>query len=166
MAQTKEGAIKTAAKAAGLSVYEYLDFIAHGLKKCSFCKRWLSIDDFNSDKSRGDGKATGCKNCKRALWRIKDMESPQKRIVRRDGDKKQARARINTDVQLGLRPNPNDLHCVFCGHKGKDHRHEYHHLCGYATEHHYDVVPVCSLCHGAKSFELTNRERDENGRFI
>lgn len=65
----------------------------------------------------------------------------------RDGDKEQARYLINLDVQKGRRPNPNDLYCARCGHKGDDRRHEYHHHMGYAARHHYDVIPLCSLCH-------------------
>ncbi len=40
MAQTKQGAIKIAAKKANLSVEEYLRKVQKGLKKCTFCKEW------------------------------------------------------------------------------------------------------------------------------
>ena len=33
----------------------------------------------------------------------------------RDGDRKQARQRINVEVQAGRRPHPNSLPCTDCG---------------------------------------------------
>lgn len=67
----------------------------------------------------------------------------------RDGDKKQARQRINVQVRTGVRPHPNTLPCVDCGHiwSPGERRHEYDHHNGYSPEHHYDVVPRCTLCH-------------------
>lgn len=70
----------------------------------------------------------------------------------RDGDKVQARQRVNVEVRTGRRPHPNTLPCVDCGHvwsKG-ERRHEYDHHLGYAPEHHLDVEPVCTLCHHAR----------------
>ena len=67
----------------------------------------------------------------------------------RDGDKLQARSRVNFEVKRGDRPHPNELPCVDCGHvwRGNGNRHEYDHHKGYDAEHHYDVVPVCRRCH-------------------
>jgi len=70
----------------------------------------------------------------------------------RDGDKEQARQRINVEVRTGKRPHPNNLSCVDCGHiwvKG-ERRHEYDHHLGYSSAHHYDVQPVCTLCHAKR----------------
>lgn len=70
----------------------------------------------------------------------------------RDGDKKQARQRVNVEVRTGHRPHPNKLPCSDCGHiwrKG-ERRHEYDHYKGYAAKHHYDVEPVCTLCHARR----------------
>lgn len=70
----------------------------------------------------------------------------------RDGDKQQARQRINVEVRTGYRPHPNSLPCVDCGHvwSNGERRHEYDHHKGYAAEHHHDVVPVCTLCHAKR----------------
>lgn len=68
----------------------------------------------------------------------------------RSGDKKQARQRINVEVQTGRRANSNDFPCVDCGHFGGDRRHEYDHHLGYDAKHHGDVEPVCTLCHAAR----------------
>lgn len=67
----------------------------------------------------------------------------------RNGDKKQARQRVNVEVRSGRRPHPNELPCADCGHVWRpgDRRHEYDHYLGYASEHHYDVESVCTKCH-------------------
>lgn len=67
----------------------------------------------------------------------------------RNGDKKQARQRVNVEVRNGFIPHPNSLPCSDCGHvwrKG-ERRHEYDHYKGYASEHHLHVEPVCTSCH-------------------
>jgi hypothetical protein len=70
----------------------------------------------------------------------------------RDGDKKQARQRINVEVRCGRRPHPNTLRCVDCGHVHApgERRHEYDHHLGYSAEHHYEVQPVCTTCHAKR----------------
>ncbi len=70
----------------------------------------------------------------------------------RDGDKIQARQRINVEVRTGHRPHPNDLPCADCGHiwSEGERRHEYDHHEGYAAEHHGSVQPVCTTCHAAR----------------
>lgn len=70
----------------------------------------------------------------------------------RDGDKKQARQRINVEVRTGYRSHPNTLPCKDCGHVWRpgERRHEYDHFKGYAAAHHYDVEPVCTLCHAIR----------------
>jgi hypothetical protein len=139
--------IKSAATRLGISTKEYLDKINNGYKWCTSCGRWLDRNLFHKDKSRGDGLKSKCKECSKALWRRKAIFNNTKRQERRSGDMKQARSRINSDVEMGIRPNPNDLYCAICGHKGDDKRHEYHHHMGYEAEHHYDVLPVCVNCH-------------------
>lgn len=70
----------------------------------------------------------------------------------RDGDKQQARQRINVEVRSGRRPHPNSLPCVDCGHAWApgERRHEYDHHLGYAAQHHLDVEPVCTTCHAQR----------------
>lgn len=70
----------------------------------------------------------------------------------RDGDRVQARQRVNVEVRTKRRPHPNTLPCVDCGHvwmKG-ERRHEYDHAKGYAPEHHLDVESVCTTCHRSR----------------
>jgi hypothetical protein len=70
----------------------------------------------------------------------------------RDGDRKQARQRINVEVRTGRRPHPNSLPCADCGHVWSEgeQRHEYDHHKGYAPEHHLEVEPVCVDCHAKR----------------
>lgn len=70
----------------------------------------------------------------------------------RDGDKLQARQRINVEVRTGRRLHPNTMPCADCGHVWRDgeRRHEYDHHLGYAAQHHGDVQAVCTLCHAAR----------------
>lgn len=151
------GIAKVTADRLGLSLEEYR-LRATGLKWCTACKEWHQVTAFNRDSSRGDGLATYCSKSRRTGRPLGWHEKPNINPLTgkpgpvpkpsRDGDKKQARARINHQVQNGLRPRPNTLPCSDCGHiwNGGP-RHEYHHYLGYAAEHHFDVVTVCSLCH-------------------
>lgn len=67
-----------------------------------------------------------------------------------DGNKKQARQRVNVEVRTGYRANPNTLPCTDCGHFGPNRRHEYDHYLGYDAKHHLDVQPVCTICHAKR----------------
>ena len=67
----------------------------------------------------------------------------------RDGDREQARQRINVEVRTGRRQRPNVVPCSDCGHVWNpgERRHEYDHYRGYAAAHHLDVEAVCTTCH-------------------
>lgn len=158
MVQTKAGVIKLSANRLGISVEEYTKFVELGLKSCFRCKQWLSKDLFLSDKSRYDGKNPSCRQCKNAYYRSKHKGIPQELRQpmgpephpNRDGDKKQARMRVNLHVKAGRLPRPNNLACVDCGHFGSDKRHEYDHYQGYAAENHLKVQCVCTSCHAQR----------------
>lgn len=87
----------------------------------------------------------------------------------RDGDRLQARQRINVEVRTGRRPHPNTLACVDCGHVWTEgeRRHEYDHHKGYAAKHHYEVEPVCTLCHRRRVSERGElvQTRGADGRY-
>ncbi len=160
MAQTPEGAIKVAAQHIGISPEEYKRLVAAGQKWCMVCRRWQPVGEFGKDRSRVDGLASGCKEGRNAWVRGRYVPRPPPAPGRvyvdpRDGDKLQARGRVNHLVNVGVIPDPNDLACVDCGHvwtKG-ERRHEYDHYFGYAAAHHEDVQPVCSTCHGRRTSE-------------
>jgi hypothetical protein len=70
-------------------------------------------------------------------------------VIPRDGDKKQARRRVNYLITAGILPKPNTLPCADCGHiwEPGERRHEYDHYQGYNPENHEMVEAVCSICH-------------------
>lgn len=76
----------------------------------------------------------------------------------RDGDKKQARKRVNVLVRTGRIPRPNALPCTDCGHVWSpgERRHEYDHYLGYGAAHHLDVQPVCTTCHAQRDAVKTH----------
>lgn len=54
----------TAASRIGISLAEYDALRANGLKWCMGCRTWLATSEFGSDRSRGDGLASRCANCR------------------------------------------------------------------------------------------------------
>lgn len=52
MAQTKEGALKVAAKKAAMTFDAYMDKLASGERRCSLCKAWKAISEFGRDRTR------------------------------------------------------------------------------------------------------------------
>lgn len=81
----------------------------------------------------------------------------------RNGDRKQARQRINVEVRTGYRPHPSSIPCSDCGHIGEDRRHEYDHYLGYAADNHLDVEAVCTICHAARDNAKANQTHCING---
>ena len=65
MGQTREGAIKTAAKTLGITVENYLERISAGQKRCRKCEIWKPVEEFGKDVSRGDKLKTSCFSCNR-----------------------------------------------------------------------------------------------------
>lgn len=171
MAQTKDGALKLSARATGLTVDEYLVKIKNGLKWCTGCKGWHHYSLFGLDSSRRDGLSQFCFSYRKILY--KRMYKPRSRISKkgerfsspRDGDKKQARARVNHLVYIGLLPNPNSLECSTCHGGKKSKRIEYHHHNGYSKEFHEDVIPVCSTCHAVEHGNAKKKTSDSHGKF-
>ena len=152
------GSFKAASVKLGITFEDYIDRVEKGQKNCTDCKQWKDRGLFRIDLSRWDGLCSKCTEC--ASSRGKESYVPveagdlsrmgSKRDNCRDNDKKHARHLVNLEVRTNKRPNPNDLFCAKCGHKGADKRHEYHHHMGYSQEHVYDVVVLCSSCHSVE----------------
>lgn len=170
MAQTKEGAVKCAAAKLGISFNDYSARVAGGFKHCRVCREWKDESEFNIDRSRSGSRAALCRECqsKTAISRyvpsIPERYGPVPKPGR-DGDKLQARARVNQLVKNGLLQNPNDVPCSECGHIGDDRRHEYHHHKGYSAEHHLSVIVLCSKHHARIDKNWINKTRNKKGQF-
>lgn len=148
------GVMKVAAAKAGVSLEEYQHQVASGNKWCGACRSWHPRDAFSADRSRSDGLAAYCSDSQniksKNAYVPKPRPTPGRNFVApRDGDKKQARRRINFMVETSLIPSPNSLPCTDCGHiwSPSERRHEYDHHQGYAGDHHEHVEAVCSTCH-------------------
>lgn len=176
MAQTKEGAMLLAARHHGISLAVYKQK-SKTRKHCVGCKTWRRRDDFWKDRTRCDGLDARCKRCRnefgRSRYKPKPRPKPGRRYVEaRDGDKKQARSRVNYLVRVGILDDPDDVACVDCGHLGEGLRHEFDHFLGYAAEHHEDVEVLCSVCHSKRTHVRgedrwsRRAERDALGRFV
>lgn len=160
MAQTTIGAAKIQAKRIGVTLAFFLEQRANGIKWCRKCKDWRELSCFNKDAARSDGLAVYCRTHRhvevRQPWRPRPNPLTGKPgpapLPPRDGDKAQARHRINVEVRTGRRVHPNTLPCVDCGHTylPGERRHEYDHYKGYTAAHHYDVQAVCTLCHAQR----------------
>lgn len=121
-------------------------------KWCTACKRHHARSEFGRDRSRGDGLAACCLASRRVKTR-----KPQRgrlgvrgwQVPTRNGDKLQARRRVNYLVEQGRIPRPGDLPCADCADEVfiGTYRHEYDHAQGYDGENQLYVEPVCSRCH-------------------
>jgi hypothetical protein len=115
---------------------------------CSTCGCILGPDNI------ADSGRHKCKPCRNAYQRARYIKRgpPGRRgwiAPTRDGDRKQARRRVNYLVEQGLIPKPSDLGCMDCGDgvfPGNP-RHEYDHARGYDGANQLYVEPVCSICH-------------------
>lgn len=161
MAQTKTGAIKTAAKTRNIPVDAYNRLVESGLKWCSGCKRWHIITEFGKDRYRGDGLAAACKVYRKKIYyktyihKVRISKKGSRYSIPRDGDKKQARHRTNHLIALGILPNPNTLLCADCGKIGIK-RNEYHHE-SYAAINQEIVVVLCTKCHAKRHMKTKTR---------
>lgn len=148
------GCMKAAAARLGLAFADYMTRVEAGEKWCAGCKAWHYRGVFGADASRTDGLAASCQTARSAVHQRTYVKRPRVSkagvflVPTRDGDKRQARARVNHAVDVGRLPDPNTLPCADCGHAydGKT-RHEYDHHMGYAAEHQLSVQAVCSVCH-------------------
>lgn len=161
MAGNAEGALKTAAKLRGLTVEEYKARAATE-KWCRTCGEWHAHAEFGADPSRGDGLSTVCTASRRVRERrprtVQRSLVPARRVVARDGDRRQARRTVNAHVEAGRWSAPNESPCVDCGHEWApgERRHEFDHHLGYAPEHHESVEVVCTSCHHERELRRTS----------
>lgn len=103
MAQTREGAIKTASNHIGITVNQYLANIQVGLKRCRKCKKWLPTNLFCKDRTRHDGLSPLCssKGCRKVLYRI----NTKGRISTFKGKKHTEEAKIKMSLSRKGKPS-------------------------------------------------------------
>lgn len=121
-------------------------------KWCTACKARHPVSAFGRDKTRGDGLAASCLASRRVKVRktqVGRLNRPGWLKPTRDGDKRQARRRVNYLVEQGRIPPAEELPCVDCGDEVfvRRYPHEYDHAHGYAGENQLRVEPVCQKCH-------------------
>jgi hypothetical protein len=142
---------KSAAKRLGIPIEDYLEKINLNLKWCSVCQSWQNIHNFNQNRSAHDDKDKICRECRRsfdkARYKPVEQRKPGRSKPSRDGDKRQARNKVNYAVACRKIPAAKTLSCFDCGHIGGDRKHEYDHYKGYAGVNHLDVQCVCVPCH-------------------
>lgn len=150
----KLGAMKRLASRVGVTLEEFAHRLTHGEKYCWRCRVTHPLSAFNTDVTRSDGLDPACADSRNKNSRDRYIPHPASRLgtfsaETRDGDKKQARSRVNHLVDVGLLPDPNDVPCTDCSHVYADgeRRHEYDHYLGYAGKNQLDVQSVCTTCH-------------------
>jgi len=174
---SRRGGTKAAAKRIGMSQRDYDSKRAAGFKWCYRGKHWILTGEFGSDVTRADGLATICCECRAYQHKARYVPRPsqprpqgRRYVAARDGDKIQARGRVNHLVRVKVIPDPDDLPCVDCGDgAGGATRHSYDHHLGYAADHHESIEPVCYKCHDARSRrrgEIKMNIRDKEGEFL
>lgn len=157
MALTQVGALKIAAGKAGMTYQDYVRRTAEGEHWCTFHRQFHPVQAFGKDGSRASGLETKCKTARAEIHKVtyhpavplQLQQGPQWRVPARNGDRRQARRRINYLVEQGVLPHPNTLACTDCGHewvKG-ERRHEYDHFEGYDASSQLAVQAVCTRCH-------------------
>lgn len=157
---TKLGAAKTAATKIGIPVEQYLQNVHSGLQWCSGCRDFKHLEFFNK------GFRSQCKSCSRVADRRRYQPIPREQWKPRgfavhpprDGDKQQARNRVNREVRKGKLPHARTVPCTDCGHIGGDRLHEYDHYLGYAAINHLAVECVCVPCHSKREINRRNNE--------
>jgi 5-methylcytosine-specific restriction endonuclease McrA len=63
------GVAKVTAARLGISLEDYQGRLVAGEKWCMRCDRWRPLGDFGADRSRGDGRASTCHECRRVKVR-------------------------------------------------------------------------------------------------
>lgn len=154
------GIEKIAAKKTGLSLEDYHSRITNNEKWCTRCRCWHSVAEFGIDLNRTDGRSAQCRRSKRVIQRALNFGRGRRGWLTetRDGDKLQARRRVNYLVEQGIIPHSDDIPCVDCADMvfSTNYRHEYDHVHGYNGANQLYVEPVCVKCH-------RNREEARRG---
>jgi hypothetical protein len=102
MAQTKEGAMKSRAKLAGITIEDYLQRVQSGLKRCTRCKEWKPVLEFGKDSTRPGGIDASCFTCRR----VKERKNTKGRVSAFKGYKHTEEAKQKMSTSHRGRPSP------------------------------------------------------------
>jgi hypothetical protein len=150
----------SAAKRLGLTLNEYSERVTRGQSHCRICRRWHDIGNFHKDPSSTKGISSRCKDCSREYYKkYRPRIGKWQGNPERDGDKRQANAKVRVAVQNGRMPRPSDVPCFDCRHIGPDRRHEYDHYRGYSAGNHLQVQAVCKRCHALREVNRRKSRR-------
>lgn len=146
-----------------------LNFELQGLFVCTKCNQPKSKTDFTASKYEKRGFLTECNVCRndrliRGYYTDSgnaNQKQRQKKYNSKESSKKKARERskrrrqrhplkyqcgqaVNRAVLHGKIPRVSSLKCDKCGNSAQ----HYHHYNGYEKEHWFDIIPLCTICHG------------------
>jgi hypothetical protein len=120
-----------------VTVAQYQQKVAAGFKWCFRCSAWKLREQFPIDRSRGDGLAAACFDCRRVKERRTFVTSGTTQ------ERQGAHDAIRWAVKRGRLAPASSQVCMDCGAAA---RHYHHHL-GYDRSHWLDVVALCARCH-------------------
>ena len=139
------GTQKVAAAHHGLSLEEYLQRHADGLRWCYRCKTWKPNDLFDRDSTRPGGLAYRCIPCSRVLKRKAKSNFPASK-----NERQAAVDAVRYAIRRGLLAPAHTLPCFCCGKPAE----RYHHHLGYARRHLLDVQALCCSCHAKTHYSM------------
>ena len=119
-------------------------------KACTKCKQIKPLSAFYKDSRNDNGLQGWCKECHKCnVYSYRKTEKGKqlcrkyaKRYHKRYPEKTRAIHAVNGAIRSGKLPKANTRICG-CGNQAE----HYHHYNGYAKENHFDVVPLCIVCH-------------------
>jgi hypothetical protein len=127
-------------------------------KRCPRCKQVKFTSEFHKCRREKDGCQCYCKICESEIknrksyressLRYKNSEkgkAAEKKYSRKSSktNQRKARSAVNMAVFYGKLSSARSYHCRYCWNQAE----QYHHHLGYATEHWFDVEPICIKCH-------------------
>lgn len=129
-------------------------------KQCSKCKQIQPLSEFNKDKYKKDGLYSSCRKCqniyhRKAFLKWQKTEKGKKAMAEyreRNPVKTKARRRVNDAIKCNRMLPATHFNCFFCDEPAK----QYHHHKGYKPQYHFDVIPVCFMCHRINHLKLNS----------
>jgi hypothetical protein len=105
----------------------------------------LNMTKWRANPKNKESQKFAAKQQMKALrvLRGEEVRQQERERYRKNPLKKQAYVAVKRKIDGGDIPHPSSLTCHSCGSPAS----QYHHPRGYAKEHRFDVVPICTGCH-------------------